>query len=84
MQITLRGLDPELAEHIRKFSREEGIGLNKAAIKLLAEGAGLDRKKRNVIGSDLNHLFGTWDEAEAHQVLESIRSCEQIDEEFWT
>jgi len=46
--------------------------------------AGLDRKKRNVIGSDLNHLFGTWDEAEAHQVLESIRSCEQIDEEFRT
>ncbi len=85
MQITLRGIDPELAEIIKRISEQEGTSLNKAALKLLAEGAGIRRatKDKKVIGSDLDHLFGTWAESDAKQFLESVRSCEQIDEDLW-
>jgi hypothetical protein len=40
-QITLRSVDQRLAEEIRKVAREEGISLNKATLKLLRRGAGL-------------------------------------------
>ncbi len=85
MQVTLRGIDPELARIIERLAREEGISLNKAAIKLLANGAGLRRPTddRRRIGHDLDHLFGTWSESEADDFLQAVRSCRQVDESFW-
>ena len=82
MQITLRGLSPELEERIQKLAVEEKISLNKAALKFLAKGAGLMEGKKTVIGKDLDHLFGTWKESDAETFLESIKSCEQIDEDL--
>ena len=85
MQVTIRGIDPGLAKVLKKLSLEEGISLNKAALKLLAKGAGLKREagEARQIGQDLDHLFGTWTEAETTEFLDAIRSCEQIDEGFW-
>lgn len=83
MQITLRGLSPELEQRIQQLAAEEHVSLNKAALKLLVKGAGLTEGRKTVIGKDLDHLFGTWQEAEAEQFLASIKSCEQIDEDFW-
>lgn len=84
MQLTLRGLSPELESCIQRLAAEEKISLNKAALKLLAKGAGLTKDKKTVIGKDLDHLFGTWKALEAETFLESIKSCEQIDADFWT
>jgi hypothetical protein len=83
MQITIRGLSPELEQRIRKLATEEQISLNKAALKLLMKGAGLGEGQKTVIGQDLDHLFGTWKESDAKEFLESIKCCEQIDEDFW-
>ena len=85
MQITIRGIDPELGQVLRRIAKNEGISLNKAALKLLAQGAGLRREAEATrqIGRELDHLFGTWSEAEARAFLRAIRSCEQIDEGFW-
>ncbi len=85
MQITLRGLSPELTQAIQRLAKSEGISMNKAALKLLSQGAGLvhGAHPKAVIGADLDHLFGVWNPAEAKAFLESIRSCEQIDESFW-
>ena len=74
---------PELEAGIQQLAAEEKISLNKAALKLLAKGAGLTEEKQTVIGTDLDHLFGTWQASEAETFLESIKSCEQIDEAFW-
>ena len=83
-QITLRSLDPRLTEEIRKVAREEGISLNKATLKLLRRGAGLqERRTPNVVGHSLDHLIGTWDETDAKPFLSAIRSCERIDRSFW-
>jgi hypothetical protein len=42
-----------------------------------------DKGEANRIGNALDHLFGTWDRDQADELLESIRSCEQVDAEFW-
>ncbi|ETX00451.1 MAG: hypothetical protein ETSY1_11150 [Candidatus Entotheonella factor] len=84
MQITLRGLSPELEKYLQQLAAEENISLNKAALKVLAKGAGLTESKKTIIGQDLDHLFGTWEDSEAEAFLESIKSCDQIDEDFWT
>lgn len=83
-QITLRSLDPRLTEEVRRVAREEGISLNKATLKLLRRGAGLQGGRTpDVVGHSLDHLIGTWDEAEAKQFLSSIRPLGRIDKGFW-
>lgn len=46
MQLTLRGLSPELEAYLQKLATEENISLNKAALKVLAKGAGLTENKK--------------------------------------
>ena len=77
MQITLRGLSPELVQRLQQLAAEEQISLNKAALKMLAKGAGLMEGRKTVIGQGLDHLFGTWKESDARQFLESLKSCQQ-------
>ena len=83
MQLTIRGLSPELEQRLQQLAVEEKISLNKAALKLLEKGAGLTEEKQTVIGQDLDHLFGTWKASEAEHFLKSIKSCEQLDAGFW-
>ena len=60
-QLTVRGFDDELNDHLQRLARREGISLNKAALKLLRKGAGLtgDAGDDRTIGSSLDffHRF---------------------------
>ncbi len=49
---------------------------------MTTERGGPKTKEGSTIGPDLDYLFGTWTESEAKDFLESVRSCEQIDEDF--
>jgi hypothetical protein len=82
-QLTLRGLGPELQRELRNLARRERTSLNRAALRLLERGAGIGRREADQIGSSLDHLIGTWTRHQADAFLDSIRSCEQIDEELW-
>ena len=83
-QITLRSLDPRLAQEIRRVAREDSISLDEATLKLLRKGAGLqERRTPNVVGHSLDHLIGTWDETDAKQFWGSIRSCEHPHQHVW-
>ena len=83
-QITLRGLDPRLRRELQAIARRDGISLNKAAIRLLAKGAGHGRQEDvDRIGESLDPFIGTWTQQEADAVLASIHSCDQIDPELW-
>ncbi len=44
-QLTVRGFDDELSEHIRREAEQEGISLSKVALRLLRRGAGLPSPK---------------------------------------
>ena len=84
-QLTVRGFDDELAEHIRRLSKREGISLNQAALKLLRKGAGLSdpARKADTVGTSLDHLIGTWTDEQAAEMDRALDDLEFIDEADW-
>ena len=84
-QLTVRGFDDELSAAIQGLAQREGISLNKAALRLLRKGAGLadGSEGRRKIGSSLDHLIGTWTQAEADEFDAALQEFEKIDEEMW-
>ena len=83
-QLTIRGLGDDLARAIRRLANREGTSLNRAAVKLLRRGAGLENGEGpDTVGSSLDHLIGSWSEAEGDEFEESLRHFGTIDEAFW-
>ncbi len=84
-QLSLRGIDADLERKIRDLARKEKISLNRATVRLLRNGAGLDShgNSTDVVGRSLDHLIGAWSTKEAKDLLKSIEPLEQIDRSFW-
>ncbi len=84
-QLTIRGFDDELAKRIRRVANREGISLNQAVLKLLRKGAGIGDQKHeaDIVGSSLDHLFGTWTAQEAERFDRALEDFEDIDEPMW-
>ena len=83
-QITLRGIDPQIERKIRMMAKKSGKSLNRVILDMIYQHAGLSNKGRKPPADSLRKLAGGWSEKDALQFLESIKSCEQIDEEMWT
>ena len=84
-QLTVRGLEDELAERIQRLAKRDGTSLNQAALKLLRKGAGLADPGQGPdrVGSSLDHLIGTWSEDEAAELNAVLEEFEVIDEAAW-
>ena len=82
-QLTIRGLDEALQEKLKTLAQENSISLNKAALLLMREGAGLNKKMPDRVGNSLDWLIGTWSDEEAREFAESQRVFEKIDEDMW-
>ena len=84
-QLTLRSTNPQLDLEIRRLARREGLSLNKAALRLLLRGAGLDAGSGNDhrIGAGLDKFIGTWTAREARAFERSQKTLEKIDPELW-
>jgi hypothetical protein len=84
-QLTIRGFDDHLERRIRELARAEGISLNRAALKLLRRGAGLEEpgEPSRAIGEALDDLIGTWSAEEADEFDQAVRDFEIIDEDMW-
>ena len=84
-QLTIRGFDDELADRIRQLARREDISLNRAVLRLLRRGAGLEDRSGSpdVVGDSLDHLIGTWTAEEAAEVNRALEDFSRIDEEMW-
>jgi len=85
-QLTIRGFGPRLEKKIRQIAREEGISLNKAALKLLRKGAGLECENsgREMVGDSLDHLIGTWTTKEAREFDDAVDDLSQVDPSMWS
>lgn len=85
-QLTLRGFDKDLEREITRLAEEEDISLNKAALRLLRIGAGLEDGARphSKIGSSLDRYFGTWDEEDVQDFEQAQKDFERIDSELWS
>jgi hypothetical protein len=84
-QLTIRGFGKELERRIRRLARREGISLNKAVMRLLRQGAGLDGQvgPGARVGTALDHAIGTWTDAEADDFAEAVKDLERVETAFW-
>lgn len=84
-QLTIRGFDRDLENAIKGLAGREGISLNRAALRLMRQGAGIgpDAQFSDRIGDRLDHLMGTWSEEEEREFIEAVEEFERIDEDLW-
>jgi hypothetical protein len=80
--ITVRNLPPAVAKAVKEKARKEKLSLNKAIVKLLEEATGTDAGKKKAVHHDLDHLAGTWSEAEYQQFMAALREQRRIDPEM--
>lgn len=81
--MTLRGIDEKTAEALKERARKEGTSINAVTLRLIRESLGLDKRKRNVIYNDLDHLAGTWSQEEVAEFERNTAVFEKVDEEIW-
>ena len=82
--MTLRGLDPQLAAKLKEAAEQEGKSVNQTALDALRKQFGLDQSRRfTEVHRDLDHLFGRWDEDEFARIQQKIDSERRIDSELW-
>lgn len=83
-QLTVRGFDRELERRLREEARRGDLSLNRAALRLLRRGAGLEAPTTaSRVGTALDHLMGTWSEDDARAMAAATRAFERVDEELW-
>ncbi len=81
--MTLRGIDEKTSEALKERAQQEGTSVNAVTLRLIRESLGIDKKKRNVIYRDLDHLAGTWSQEEAAEFEHNTAVFEKVDEEIW-
>jgi plasmid stability protein len=81
--MTLRGIDEKTAEVPKERAKREGSSVNAVTLRLLRESLGLEKKKRNVVYNDLDHLAGTWSKEEVAEFERNTAVFEKVDEEIW-
>ena len=82
--MTLRGLDTQLASRLKEEARREGKSVNQTALDALRKQFGLSKPRRfTEVHRDLDHLFGRWDEEEFARIQQTIDSGRRIDPELW-
>lgn len=81
--ITVRNIPPGVAKAVKEKARKEGLSLNRAVVRLLEEAAGVTARGKPVVHHDLDHLAGTWSQAEYDEFMASLRDQRQVDPEMW-
>ena len=82
--MTLRGVDPQLATKLKEAAEREGKSVNQAALDALRKYFGLSKSRRfTEVHRDLDHLFGRWDEDEFARIQQNIDFGRRTDPELW-
>jgi hypothetical protein len=81
-QITLRDLDPDIEKRTRQEARKSKKSLNRVIQEMLQLKTDSLKTKRIPRGQSLKSLAGGWSDQDAAEFFESIKSCEQIDEDM--
>jgi plasmid stability protein len=81
--LSLRGIDEELAENLKKTAKKTGTSLNKTVLEILRKSVGAKSKKREVVYHDLDDLAGTWAESDWEQFKKAAKPFGAIDKDMW-
>lgn len=80
-QLTVTGIDRWLEKELRRRAKQEGVSLNRAALKLMRRGAGLEgaAEPRRRIGHCIDRFLGSLSRADAAALREAVEQFETID-----
>ena len=82
--MTLRGLDLQLADKLKQAAKQEGKSVNQFVLETLKTRLGLEKEKRfTAVHHDMDHLFGKWSTQEFEAIQGKIEAERTIDEELW-
>ena len=82
--ITLRGLEPSLAEKLKRAAKKQGKSINQMVKDTLKQHLGMSKdKKFTLVHHDLDHLFGRWSVEKFKRIQRKIDSERKTDEELW-
>jgi hypothetical protein len=81
--MTLRGIDEIISGALKEKARLEDASVNTVVLRIIKEGLGIEKKKRNVVYDDLNHLAGTWSAEDAAEFNKVTAVFEKVDEDMW-
>ena len=81
--ITLRGLDESTARALRELADQEGLSLNRAALRLLKSATSAEERTGKRIGRALDRYFGRWTKAEARAFNRAVSAFSRVDPELW-
>ncbi len=81
--MTLRGIDDTIAKSLKEMARRENTSVNAVMLRIIKESLGLDKKRRQTVYDDLDHLAGTWNVQDAAEFESATAVFEKIDAEIW-
>jgi hypothetical protein len=81
--LSLRGIDGELAEKLRKAAEKTGGSLNKTVLEILRKSLGLSSERREKVFHDLDDLAGTWSDEDWKKFKKATKHFEGIDKDLW-
>jgi len=82
--VTIRGVEPEVAEKLKIAAKKQGKSVNHLIIELIKTSLGIKKEKKfSREYDDLDDLFGRWKDDEFKRINDSITRQRQIDPELW-
>ncbi len=82
--VTIRGLDPDLLESLKRTAAKQEKSLNQYTLDILRQSMGFGKgKKYSREYDDLDHLFGRWSADEFKKIQGAIDRARKIDEDLW-
>lgn len=81
--MTLRGIDDAISGALKEKARRENTSVNTVMLRILKESLGIEKKKRNVVYDDLDHLAGTWSSNDLTEFENATAAFEKVDEDMW-
>lgn len=81
--LTLRGIDKELAAELERVSSIECESMNSTILRLLRDRLGLSKRRFHQMHNDLDDLAGTWSEEERREFEAATAAFSKVDEDLW-
>jgi len=82
--VTIRGVEPEVAEKLKIAAKKQGKSVNQIILELIKTSLGFKKEKKfSRKYDDLDDLFGSWTDDEFNKINTSITGQRQIDQELW-
>jgi plasmid stability protein len=82
--LSIRGVDEETARLLKEAAQKAGSSVNAQVLEFVRQGLGLEEARgRRGRHRDLDHLAGTWSEADVRDFEAATAAFEEVDEELW-